>query len=119
MPLYALVHLEDPRTDTVFKPGAVVPDDLPGIDDLIANGAIGDSPREQTVTVNDDGQVIRRIDEAGVVNRTAHIKRYDGDFTPEEIKDPSVDTPLAGVHQPVRTVIEPIVEVHDEAEGQG
>ena len=98
MSLYAQCLIEDPRTGTKYIPGDVVPEGIPGLDDLIAGGAVGDAKPERNVRVNSDNRVIREIDEAGIVNRTQHIKRFDGDFTPEEIKDPLVETPLAGVH---------------------
>ncbi len=117
MPLYAHAHIEDPRTDTVIKPGGLVPNDLPGVDDLIASGAVADTQRELNVVLNDAGQVVRRIDEAGVVNRTAHVKRFLGHFTGQQLKDPDVETPLLGVQQPSRFA-DPPAGVHDEGEGQ-
>lgn len=99
MPLYAHAHLEDPRSGVVYKPGDAVPEDLPGVDELVDGGAVDDTKPERNVIADSDGNVILEVDSGGVVNRTQHIKRFDGDFTPEEIKDPDTETPLAGVHK--------------------
>lgn len=107
MPHYAHVHLEDPRTDRKYLPGDQIPDDLPGLAELVEHGSAGTSLPERRVVALADGTVIREIDGAGIENRTKHVKVFDGDFTPEEIKDPAVDTPLVTVIQPARTVIGP------------
>lgn len=108
--MYAHVHLEDPRTDRKYLPGDAVPDDLPGIAELIDAGSVGVHEPERRVVTNSANVVVREIDSAGIENRTKHVKRFDGDFTPEQIADPSVETPLIDVIQPQRTVI-------DNAEG--
>jgi cation:H+ antiporter len=43
MPHYAHVHLEDPRTDRKYAPGDLVPDDLPGLAELVEYGSAGTS----------------------------------------------------------------------------
>lgn len=119
MPLYAHVHLEDPRGSVKYEPGKVVPDDLPGIDELLEHGSVGPSKPERNVITNSDGAVIREIDPEGISNRTNHIKRFNGDFTAKQIKDPKVDTPLAGVHTSEAQHREQEPHVYaDEAGGQ-
>ncbi len=104
MPAYAHVHLEDPRTDRKYVPGDEIPVDLPGLDDLIEHGSAGSAPPERRVLALADGTVIREIDAAGIENRTKHVKKFDGDFTEEQIRDPAVETPFTAT-QPQRTVV--------------
>lgn len=104
MPYYAHVHLEDPRTDRKYGPGDLVPSDLPGIDELIEHGSVGEGQPERRVVALADGTVIREIDAAGIENRTKHVKRYDGDTGD-----------LVDVAQPQRTVIDPAEQVDVEA----
>lgn len=73
--------------DTRWNPGDLVPDALPGIDELRASGAVASQP--PTAALRDG---------SGALIDTKHIKRFDGDFSPEDIADPDTDTPLLGVH---------------------
>lgn len=102
MPHYAHVHLEDPRTDRKYAPGDVIPDDLPGLDELVEHGSAGTSLPERRIVTNGEGQVIREIDAAGIENRTKHVKRFDGDTFIDAV-------------QPARTVIDPTDSVDVEA----
>lgn len=103
MPHYAHVHLEDPRTDRKYAPGDLVPDDLPGLAELVEYGSAGTSLPERRVVALADGTVIREIDSAGIENRTAHVKRYDDAGE------------LVDVVQPQRTTIDPADSVGVEA----
>lgn len=84
-----------------YVAGDPLPDHVPGLDALVEQGAAGPTRPEQNVVINTDGIVIRVVDEDGVTTRPAggYVKRYEGDVTPEDIKNPDVDTPLLGVHR--------------------
>lgn len=103
MPHYAHVHLEDPRTDRKYQPGDLVPDDLPGLSELVEHGSAGTSRPERRVVALADGTVIRESDAAGIENRTKHVKRYDDAGE------------LVDVVQPQRTTIDPADSVGVEA----
>lgn len=87
--MYAQTLIED--GDSRYKRGDVVPDSLPGLDDLIAEGTVGPDKPTDTVTIDTDGNIVG--------DDQPHIARYDGKFTSKQIADPKVETPLLGTHR--------------------
>ena len=84
MPHYAHTLIE--HGSTKYQPGDVVPDDLPGLDELAAHGSVSTEQFTRTVQVDALGRVIG----------DAHVECFAGDFTTDDIADPSVDTPSLG-----------------------
>lgn len=71
----------------LIRPGQVVPDDLPGLEELVAAGSVSTEPWTRTITVDAQNREIG----------AAHVEAFAGDFTTEEILDPEVDTPSLGI----------------------
>ena len=86
MPHYAHVRVE--HGSTLYPPGAVVPDDLPGLDDLIAYGSVSTEPFTRKVVVDAQNRVIDP--------NSARVEAFAGDFTADDIDDPDTDTPSLG-----------------------
>lgn len=84
MPHYAHTVVE--HGSVKYQPGQVVPDDLPGIDELLEHGSVSTEQFTRTVTV----------DAAGRVVGDAHVEAFAGDFTGDDIDDPDTDTPSLG-----------------------
>ena len=84
MPHYAHTVVE--HGSTRYQPGDVVPDDLPGIDELAAAGSVSTEQFTRTVQVDAQNRIIG----------DAHVEAFAGDFTGEQIDDPDTDTPSLG-----------------------
>lgn len=84
MPFYAHTVIE--HGSVKFEPGHVVPNDLPGIEELIEHGSVSTEQFTRQVTVDGHGRVIG----------DAHVEAFAGDFTTDDIADPAVDTPSLG-----------------------
>ena len=84
MPHYAHTVVE--HGSTRYQPGDVVPDDLPGIDELAAAGSVSTEQFTRTVQVDAQNRIIG----------DAHVEAFAGDFTGEEIDDPDTPTPSLG-----------------------
>lgn len=85
MPYYAheVVEVGNKRYDL----GDVIPEDLPGLDEILEHGtAVHPEPYTRQVTVDAQGRV----------QGEAHVEAFAGDFTSEQIADPEVDTPSLG-----------------------
>ena len=86
MPHYAHTVVE--HGDTKYPAGALVPDDLPGLADLLEFGSVSTEPFTRKVIVDAENRVIDP--------NAAHVEAFAGDFTGEEIDDPDTDTPSLG-----------------------
>ena len=84
MPHYAHTVVE--HGSTKYQPGDVVPDDLSGLDELIEHGSVSTEQFTRRVTVDGQGRVIG----------DAHVEAFAGDFTTDDIADPTIDTPSLG-----------------------
>lgn len=84
MPHYAHTLIE--HGPAKYEAGHVVPDDLPGLDELVAAGSVSTEPFTRQVTVDGQGRVIGE----------AHVEAFAGDFTTEQIADPGTETPALG-----------------------
>ncbi len=84
MPHYAHIVIE--HGSTKYQPGDVVPDDLPGLDDLAEHGSVSTEQFTRQVTVDAQGRVIG----------DAHVETFAGDFTTDDIADPDTVTPSLG-----------------------
>lgn len=69
-----------------YQPGDVVPDSLPGLEELLERGAVSEQQFTREVTVDGQGRIIG----------DAHVEVFAGDFTTEQIADPAVSTPSLG-----------------------
>ena len=85
MPHYAHTVIE--HGSVKYQPGDVVPDDLPGLDELADAGSVSTEQFTRQVTVDAQGRVIG----------DAHVETFAGDFTTEDILDPTVNTPSLGI----------------------
>ena len=84
MPHYAHAVIE--HGSIKYQRGDLVPDDLPGLDELVEYGSVSSEPYVRTITVDAQGRPIG----------DAHVEAFAGDFTTEQIADPDVDTPSLG-----------------------
>lgn len=84
MPHYAHTLIE--HGSVKYQPGSVVPDGLPGLDELAAAGSVSTEQFTRQVTVDGQGRVIG----------DAHVEAFAGDFTTDDIADPDVVTPSLG-----------------------
>ncbi len=84
MPYYAHTLIE--HGSAKYQPGDVVPDDLPGLDELAAAGSVSAEQFTRTVTVDAQNRVIG----------DAHVETFAGDFTGDDIDDPDTTTPSLG-----------------------
>lgn len=84
MPHYAHTLIE--HAGSKYPAGSVVPDDLPGLDELAAAGSVSTEQFVRTVQVDAQNRVIG----------DAHVEAFAGDFTGQDIDDPETDTPSLG-----------------------
>jgi hypothetical protein len=102
---YAHTLLE--HNDRRYQPGDVVPDDLPGLEALVAAGSVSTEPFTRQVTVDGAGRVL---------GDGPQVARFNGDFTPEQIIDTEVDTPLLGIHRNATELREQEPDAYDAGE---
>ena len=88
--MYAQVNIE--HNGATYRPGQHLPDDLPGLDELVANGSAALAKPTSNVTIDTDGNVL--------TGPGVHpIHRFEGEVNADEIdNEPQAHPMFAGTH---------------------